>query len=337
MSYKLCSICLKCISACVFLLIFQTAVAQDLGGLDAIIDKRQKEYKGKLAVMVWKDTVLYQKYTGDLAANTQMNMGYASAWFTAALAMSFVDQGKISLDDPVTKYLPIFGKYAKSYLTIRHCLANTTGLSGDKAGMEKLFAKNKFETLEEMVNSYASSREIVNNPGEAFSYNAIGTNIVGRVLEVVGKKSFDRLMADKIFRPLKMKRSTFTSDRVVNPAMGALSTANDYIIFLSMLLNKGTLNGKQILTEASVAELQKIQTGQAKIVSVPPLLQGYAYGLGNWIGEGGHLFTSPGLPGGWPYINTQKKYAAVVFGETKEKEENKELYSEVMELLESGL
>ncbi len=55
--------------------------------------------------------------------------------------MTFVDQGKISLDDPVANYLPIYAKYAKSYLTIRHCLANTTGMADEKGGIEKFFSE----------------------------------------------------------------------------------------------------------------------------------------------------------------------------------------------------
>ncbi len=71
--------------------------------------------------------------------------------------------------------------------------------------------------MEDQVNSFASSREIVNNPGEAFNFNNIGTNIVGRVLETVGKKTFDRLMLERIFRPLGMKKSSFASETAVNP------------------------------------------------------------------------------------------------------------------------
>jgi CubicO group peptidase (beta-lactamase class C family) len=89
--------------------------------------------------------------------------------------------------------LPIYEKYSKGYLTIRHCLSNTTGLEVEKGGLRSSFQKTKFASLEEQVNSFASKHEIVANPGEQYYYSQIGLNIAARVLEVVSKKSFDRL------------------------------------------------------------------------------------------------------------------------------------------------
>lgn len=343
LSYKTRSNCLKFISVAVFMLFFQVLKSQDFSNLDAVMDQRKSVFGGKMAIVVWKDTTLFAKAVGeDMTVNTQMPIGCASAWMAAALVMTFVDQGKISLDDPVSQYLPIYEKYAKSYLTIRHCLANTTGLEGEKGGVEKFFQKNKFESLEAQVNSFASSREIINNPGEVFSYNNIGTNIAARVVEVVGKKSFDRLIMERIFRPLGMKKSTFTSEIIVNPFSGGLSSAADYVKFLSMLLNKGVGNNKKILSEESVAELFKIQTGNAKILYVPKNLEGYHYGLGNWLQpDGNGIHTSPGLSGGYPYLNKQKKYACMILGIPKEKKEKDDkswnVYKEVAELLEQRM
>lgn len=337
MSYKSANSCLKFIfSACVMLLL-QTTKGQDFSALDATIEQKKNLFGGQMAVMVWKDTMVFQKLTGDLTLNTQGSVGCASAWFTAALAMTFVEQGKISLDDPVSKYLPIFGTYAKSYLTIRHCLANITGIEPDKGGVQKFFQKNKFATLEDEVNAFAK-REIKNNPGEVFYYNSIGSNIVGRVLEVVGKKAFERLMLDKVFRPLGMKRSSFASDVAVNPFSGAVSTPADMMKFLQMLLNKGTLGTKKVLSEASITEMQKIQTGDAKIMFVPKHTEGYAYGLGNWIGtnENAGIFASPGLSGGWPYVNTNKNYACLIFGDAKDKEEKRDVYLDIIGQLEGN-
>lgn len=336
MSYKRCSICLKFIFTMVSLQLLQIVHGQvDFSKLDKLIEQKKSQFGGKIAVMVWKDTLLYQKATGDLTINTQDNVGCASAWFTAAVAMTFVDQGKISLDDKVSKFLPIYATYAKKYLTIRHCLANTTGLAPGKGGIEGFFQKKKFETLEDEVNSFASGREIVNNPGEAFNYNDIGTNIVGRILEIVGKKTFDRLALERIFRPCAMKKTSFASDKALNPFSGAVSTPSDYLKFLEMLRNKGTLNGKKVLSEKAIAEMQKMQTGTAKISFLPKVVEGESYGLGNWIQADG-IFNCPGLSGDWPYINVSKRYVCVIFGTPKEKDKKK-AYSDIIEELEEKL
>lgn len=326
MSPKTRSICLSFILPGLLVLNFQPVKSQNLSSLDAVVEQQKKPFGGKLAVMVWKDTILYQKVVGeDMALNTQLPIGCASAWLTAALTMTFVEQGKLDLDDPVAKYLPIYGTYAKSYLTIRHCLANVTGIEPEKEGVQKIFQKTKFPNLEEEVNAIAK-REIKNNPGEVFFYNNYGSNIVGRVLEIVGKKGFDRLMMDRIFRPCGMKRSTFSLDVFVNPFSGGMSTPADMIKFQAMLLNKGMAGTKKVLSEESIAEMQKVQTGSAKNIFVPKHTEGYVYGLGNWMRNG--IITSPSLRGGWAYIDTTKGYALLIFGETKE--DKKEYYDAII-------
>ena len=149
MSYKPCSNCLKFMFIIPVLLMLQAVSGQrNFDNLSSAIEQKKSQFGGKLAVMVWKDTVVYQKAVGeDFTVNFQDNIGCSSAWLTAAVAMTFVDQGKLSLDDEVSKYLPIYATYAKKYLTIRHCLANVTGLAFEKGGVEHLFQKNKIESL----------------------------------------------------------------------------------------------------------------------------------------------------------------------------------------------
>lgn len=318
--------CLSFIFLGCLMLNYHALKAQNFASLDAVIEKQKKPFGGKMAVMLWKDTIVYKKLVGeDMSLNTQLPVGCASAWFTAALTMTFVEQGKISLDDPVAKYLPIFGTYAKSYLTIRHCLANVTGIEPEKEGIQKFFQKTKFATLEDEVNAIAK-REIKNNPAEVFYYNNYGSNIVGRVLEVVGKKGFDRLMMDRIFRPSGMKRSTFSTDVAINPFAGGMSTPADMVKFQAMLLSKGMAGTKKVLSEESIAEMQKLQTGTAKVLFVPKHVEGYQYGLGVWINNG--IVTSPSLRGGWAYIDTRKGYSCLIFGETKE--DKREYYEEII-------
>ena len=162
--------------------------------------------------------------------------------------MTFVDEGKISLDDKVSKFIPIFAKYMKTYITIRNCLTNTTGIQADPLGPMKLLEKSKYPDLETEVDAFASKREIETNPGTEIFYSHIGPNIAARVLEVVTKKTFDRIVQDKILRPCKMRGTSFTNENGVtsDPADGAVTTANDFINFLGMLLNKGVFEGKNV-------------------------------------------------------------------------------------------
>jgi CubicO group peptidase (beta-lactamase class C family) len=261
-----------------------TATAQNFAEVEQIMLNNQKQLGDDQALIIYKDgKVLYQKMLGDFRPNIQAPIGESSQWLTAALVLIMVQEGKISLDDNVGKYLPIFPKWMKGYITIRHCLSHTTGIETDKQGASKLFQRKSFSSLEEEVNYYAEKRAIANNPGNWFQYDQIGPSIAGRVLEVVTKKKFDRLVQEKLFRPLNMRITSFSNyTSAISPFDGAKSSAVEYTNFLSMLLNKGMFNGKQILTEASIAEMMKLQTGAALNKYTPPFMNGFSFGLGTW-------------------------------------------------------
>lgn len=346
MSYKTASNCLKFSLLICFLLFLQPASAQyNFGAVDELLTKNQKLLGGDLIAMIYKDgKLVYNKQPNkEFTGKIQSPIAGSSAWLTAALAMIFVDEGKISLDDPVTKYIPLFTSYSKKYITIRHCLANTTGIHAEEPGLKALLQNRKYSTLEEEVNSFAK-REIERNPGEMFFYSNIGINIIGRVLEIVGKKAFDRLISDKLLRPLKMRQTTFyiDFDKSFNPSGGALSTANDYINFLGMLVNKGVFEGKRILSEKSIAEMQKIQTGTAAIKYQPAITLGYGYGLGVWIRDkdatgAATVVTSPGIYGPYPIIDYCRGYALLIFTKELGDEQKKEIYDTLKDAVDAQI
>lgn len=320
------------------LLILQAANAQPtLTALDDYLQKNQRALGNKFAVLIYNDgKIVYQKVLGEFNAKTQAPIEGAASWLTAAMVMTFVDQGKLSLDDPVSKYLPVFDKYMKSYVTIRHCLSHTTGI--EKIG--RVLPRKKYATLEEEVNAIAA-KEISNNPGQEFYYGNIGLNIAGRVLEVISKKSFDRLIQEKLLRPLKMRATNFVDDDggAVNPSAGARSTANDYMNFLSMLLNKGTFEGKQILSEEAVAEMQKVQLPGLPVKYMPKELEGFQYGLGQWItnADGKASLTSPSLSGTWPFIDLCRGYACIIFVESPVKADKIQTYQQVKDIIDEQI
>ena len=136
--------------------------------------------------------------------------------------------------------------------------------------------RSKYASLEEEVNSFGR-KEIRTNPGTDFWYSNTGLNIAGRVLEVISKKNFDVLAKQKLFNPMTMRRTSFSSvdASAVNPSGGATSTPDDYMKFLVMLMNKGKYAGKQILSEAAVEQLMQIQTRPELIKYAPKSATGY--------------------------------------------------------------
>ena len=263
MSYKTGSICIKVILVLGFLLFLQPVFAQpNWTELDKAIQDKQKLLGNNIVALVWnKDSMLYKKEMGEFNSKTQAPIASCSKWLTAALVMMFVDEGKLSLDDKVVKYLPEFEKYFKNYITVRHCLSQMTGITDEGGLMKRLFQRRKFASLAEEVDGFAA-REIRTNAGTDFWYGNIGLNIAGRILEVISKKKFDQLIKQKLFTPLGMKKTTFSTLNIspVNPSGGAQSTADDYMQFLLMLLNNGKYKGQQILSEESVKLMMQVQT-----------------------------------------------------------------------------
>ncbi|OQP54659.1 hypothetical protein A4H97_22100 [Niastella yeongjuensis] len=333
MSLKTRSICLICSILFVFLLFFQSSFSQsDFSQVDALLQKNQKSLGNDVVAIIFKDgQVVHTKELGEFNAKTPAPIASCSKWLTAALVMQFVDEGKLNLDDPVSKYLPVFEKYMKSYVTIRQCLTHTTGIENDKGSLLKMVQRSKYASLEEEVNTFAA-KEISNNAGTEFHYGGIGLNVAGRVLEVISKKPFDRLIQEKLLRPLKMKQTSFMNENgyAPNPSGGARSTANDYINFLSMILNKGMFEGKRILSEKAIEEMEKPQFPNLPVKFTPKVAEGFHYGLGEWIQEedasgNSTVVSSPGLFGTWPFIDKCRNYAAILFVKSLINEQKKDI------------
>jgi CubicO group peptidase (beta-lactamase class C family) len=342
MTYKTKNTCTKVIFLLSFLLLLQPVFGQDWNQLDTELKARQKVLGNSVVMMVWKnDTIAFKKELGDFNSKTQAPIASCSKWLTAALVMIFVDEGKISLDDKVGKYVPELDRYGKSYITFRHCLAHLTGIEDEGKFLKKLFQRKKFSSLEEEVNSFAA-REIRVNAGQDFWYGSIGPNIAGRALEVISKKKFDILIKQKLFNPLTMRRTTFTTldNSAVNPAGGAQSTPDDYMQFLVMLLNKGKYKGKQVLSEASVNEMMKVMTTPSIIKYVPDAALGYSYSLGSWVLEEkdgkATALACPGLFGTWPVVDYCRKYAYLVFVKNLLSEERADVQKELLGIINSG-
>lgn len=343
MSYKTASNCLKASIIAVLLLFFQPLFAQkNFDALTQTLDQRKNLFGNDFVVLIANaDSIVYQKEYGTMKVKTIAPIASASKWLTAALVMQFVDEGKLSLDDKVAQYLPVFEKYGKNYITIRHCLSHLTGIKSEGGILARMRERRKYTTLDEEVSAFAA-HEIQTNPGTAFEYSDIGLNIAGRVLEVISKKRFDMMIKQKLFNPLGMRQTTFTTidGSAPNPSGGAKSTAMDYMAFLKMLLNGGKFNGQQILSEASVAELRNIQTANVPMNDVPKTATGFPYALGAWAleskGNTATVLASPGLFGTWPAVDFCRHYTYLFFTKELLGEQKREVYEELKKLADAN-
>ena len=122
----------------------------------------------------------------------------------------------------------------------------------------------------------------------------------------------------------------------INPSGGARSTANDYINFLAMLLNKGMFDGKRILSEKAVEEMEKPQFASLPVKYLPKDMTVAHFGLGSYLIDanasgGSNTLACPNLLGTAPFIDKCRNYAAILIVE-KPQEEKKPLYQNLINL-----
>ena len=334
--------CLKVSSVALFMLFFQTGFSQlNVSELDAIVEEKTRLTKKEVVLLVaTRDTVVYQKDTRAFSAiRGKAPIGYSSQLLTTALILQLADEGKLSLDDKIVQYLPIFAKYGKNYITIRHCLTHNSGIQVDSK--VKLFDKVG-SSLEADVEKLAA-REIQTNPGTEFRYNDKGFLIAARIAEIVTKKKFENLIQQKLTRPLGMRQTSFVTldGSAPNPSHGASSSAADLIIFMRMLLNDGQYKGLQILSAEAVAEFRKIHVEAGAMKAPPKGIADFEYALGAWAQEARNgkasVLTVPSLGGTIPVVDFCRGYAFVYFLKELSDDKKAEAYYDIKGSLDAGI
>ncbi len=252
---------------------------------------------------------------------------------TSVGIMMLIEQGKISLNDPVAKFIPAFAdtkvmELGELYtpdnpITIADLLRHTSGIVygffGDtevRAEYQKVDLYDVNQTTAEMVGKLASL-PLEHQPGDAWEYSH-STDVLGRVIEVVSKKRLDQFLEEEILNPLGMKDTAFfvaeeKEGRIVEPEFqglsdprkepnlhsgggGLMSTADDYLIFASMMLNGGLYNGKRFLKEETVTLMTQDQLENARPGNYDLLTDenGFGYGFSVRLEDQGFAAGSKG-------------------------------------------
>jgi len=276
------------------------------------------------------------------SSTTQQQIASCSKWLSAALVMTFVDEGKLKLTDTVGKFLPVLSKSGKGNITISQCLSHTTAIKAQSL-KESLAEFKEVSTMDEAIVKI-SLLPMEGEPGKVFHYSNVGLQIAGAVIEKISGKDFETLFAERIAKPLNMKNTDFGHDKVALPAGGASSTPEDYMSFLTMILNKGLFNGKRILTEKSVVqmEINRITDG-VRVAYSPEEVGRFGYGFGEWVMEKGvgqnisKSVSSPGLFGSFPWVNNEQKYGAFLMTFYLKSTGRYENYLELKRLVDEAL
>ena len=244
---------------------------------------------------------------------------------------------------------------AEREITIQDLLRHTSGLTYSWMGKSKVHMmykeaglSNPDQTLAEMVKKL-SKLPLAFQPGTQFGYSR-STDVLGRVIEVVSGNSLDKFLEENIFKPLQMSKTGYfvnpeDLDNVAKPgpkatwpsryptslpkfcpgSTGLVSTAQDYIRFLQMLLNGGQLDGVRILGRNTV-EYMTSNHLSSNIPRTGWVKEGIGFGLGFAVRELPGVVNLPGTVGNYYWagaggqffiVNPREDLCAVHLANTK--------------------
>lgn len=144
---------------------------------------------------------------------TIFESGSVAKQFTAAALVLLEQDGKLSLDDPVKKYIPELPDYG-SPLTIRHLLNHTAGLR-DWGTVMSLTGAGRGErviTQDLAFDVITHQRALDFTPGSEYSYSNSGYNLAAIIVERVSKQKFPAFVEERLFKPLAMNNSSWRDD-----------------------------------------------------------------------------------------------------------------------------
>ena len=261
---------------------------------------------------------MFRKSYGSVSPDTPVYVASAGKWVAAAVVAAVVDRTDLSWDDPVEKWLPEFKGDPKGDIPLRRLLSHTSGI-------RPYLPEPKVDNYNRLDSAVAEilPLDTVFTPGSRFEYGGLAMQVAGRMAEVAAGKEFETLFRELLADPLHMKQSHFVpvnTDGGHAPMLagGLCTTLNDYMNFLDMIIHGGVFEGKRILREATVKEMQSDQVGNAKVSSGEYVERALGlhhhgiYGLGEWremvdekTGEA-YRISSPGWAGAYPWINLRE-------------------------------
>ncbi len=144
---------------------------------------------------------------------TIFESGSVAKQFTAAAVVLLAQDGKLSLDDPVKKYIPELPDYEKP-ITIRHLLNHTAGLRDWGSVMQLTGAGrgDRVVTQEIALDVIVRQKNLDFTPGAEYSYSNSGYQLAAIIVERVSKQKFGDFVTDRLFKPLGMKNSSWRDD-----------------------------------------------------------------------------------------------------------------------------
>jgi CubicO group peptidase (beta-lactamase class C family) len=151
--------------------------------------------------------------------DTKFNLGSMNKMFTAVTIAQLVEQGKLSYDDPLSKFIPDFPDSASARkILIKHLLTHTAGLGSYFNEEFQKSSRARFRSVDEMM-QLAEGDSLAFEPGTRWSYSNTGMLVLGKVIEVVTEQDYFGYVRSHLFEPAGMINTDSYELDQVNPSL----------------------------------------------------------------------------------------------------------------------
>lgn len=202
----------------------QAAGREDLAKrIDAVMSEVYKPGEPGAAVIVRKNgETLFRKGYGmadiELGVPVEPDMvfrlGSITKQFTAVSILMLAQEGKLGLQDEITKFLPDYPTQGRK-ITVEHLLTHTSGIQSYTDLPEWLPLWRKDFAVKELIDLF-KDKPMPFEPGERWAYNNSGYILLGAIIEKVSGKTYEAFVDANIFKPLGMKSSCYgNTERVI--------------------------------------------------------------------------------------------------------------------------
>lgn len=216
----------------IFLLMGRICQAQTniSAGIDSIFAAYGTNNPGCAVAVVKDGQVIFTKgyglasmeYKVPITASSIFDVASLSKQFTGFAIATLIQQGKISLNDDVHKYLPDFPKFEK-VITIGNLVHHTSGLRDWPEALEVAgWRYSELCSFDDIMNMVKLQKELDFEPGSEHFYSNTGYNVLAAIIEKVTRKTFSDWTSENIFKPLGMDATFFLDDsRKVIPGLAS--------------------------------------------------------------------------------------------------------------------
>ena len=249
--------------------------------------------------------------------DTKFNLGSMNKMFTGVAIAQLVEKGKLSFDDPLSKFIPDFpdAESAKK-IQIKHLLTHTAGLGGYFSKRYQDMSRANLRSVDDMMALAKQDEKLQFEPGTKWQYSNTGMLVLGKVIEIVSGQSYFDYVRENIYKPAGMLNTdSYELDRVnTNLAVGYDKQYTDNGIawgnnIFMHVMRGGPQGGGYSTVEDLLRFDQALRSGKLvspamfKTLTTPkPELKspnyGYGFGVDTQAGTAGHS-------GGFPGINSE--------------------------------